>query len=110
MNVLYIEDSLDIGQLVKELLELNNHTVVWVQDRKDLPESFQGFDVVVSDYNVPGGEFATTKQKCIDTNTPLLLCSGNPLARAEHDTFLDKTELHTKLVNMVESISKKEGA
>jgi CheY-like chemotaxis protein len=89
--------------LLKALLEDEGHTVIWVQNRQEIPQDLSGFSVVVSDYHVPGGVFEDTVSVCQRCNVPLVLISGGVLNHP-HRPFLYKpfgTEELLEVVNKV---------
>lgn len=105
MKILYVEDCLDLGECVKSIMELMGHEVVWFQSRAELPESFIGYDLVVSDFNVPGGEFQDTKRRCDTMGIPLLLLSGNPDAADQHENFIPKPFGRAVLTEKISQLS-----
>ena len=108
MKIFYIEDDQDLGEMVYELLTENGHDVIWIIDRANLPSDFKGFDLVISDYEVPGGEFEWTKTRCELDGVPLILASGGgwDTAEAPHHPLLDKPFSLEALIDMVNEVVK----
>jgi len=102
MKILYIEDNDLLGQCVKDLLEDNGHEVTWFQDRAKIPQIISSYNLVVSDFNVPGGHFDETANMCAKQNIPLLLTSGNP--NAKYKNSLPKPFQIEELIASVERL------
>lgn len=107
MKILYIEDNQDIGELTYMLLTENSHEVLWVQNRQDIPQVLSQFELVVSDYNVPGGTFEETVTNCERAGIPLLLVSGNHLAHYKNSC--PKPYSPDKLIQSIERLVKSAG-
>lgn len=104
MKLLYIEDSPEIGTLVTRILESVGHEVLWLKNRTELPASMAPFDAVLSDFEVPGGEFIDTKNACAREGVPLLLMSGNDVAASHHDNFLAKPFSPKEIMKRVQDL------
>lgn len=117
MKILYIEDDSELGMMISEILSVKGHMVVWVQDRsyvnKHDNKDYSAYDLVISDFEVPGGTFQHTKECCEEQGVPLLLASGSTFAfGAPHENYLPKPfnmeQLLTKISDLM-NVPKKLG-
>ena len=109
MKILYIEDSHDLALVTMDFLEKSGHKIVWVDTREKLPASMLDFDLVISDFRVPGGEFVDTKVLCDKESVPLILMSSIFDIESHHNNCLSKPYLPEQLTKMIQQVTK-EGA
>ena len=80
INILLMEDELDLGETLKEMLELEGYGVTWVKDGGEASDvSFEEkFDLYIFDINVPeinGLELVESLRNAED-NTPVIFISA----------------------------------
>jgi len=80
INILLMEDELDLGETLQEMLELEGYVVTWVKDGDEASEvSFEEkFDLYIFDINVPeinGLELVEALRDAED-NTPVIFISA----------------------------------
>ncbi|SFV53970.1 two-component response regulator [hydrothermal vent metagenome] len=80
INILLMEDELDLGETLQEILEAEDYVVTWVKDGDEASEvSFEKkFDLYIFDINVPeinGLELVEALRNAED-NTPVIFISA----------------------------------
>lgn len=110
LKILYIEDSHDLAIVVLDCLKKEGHEVEWIDNRGKLPADFSPFDFVLSDFQVPGGDFHQTKELCEKFAKPLLLVSGDNFgAEPPHPEFLPKPFSASALTEKIVEVVRKTG-
>ena len=103
MNILLVEDNTELAICLWETLIDEGHEVTWAKDRKDIPPKLSAFNMVLSDYHVPGGTFEQTELACEKQNVPLLLMSGG-MFNSPHRPFLAKPFDNLELLELVNRV------
>lgn len=109
MRLLYIEDSEDLGMIAVEIFKQQGFITTWIKDRALHPQDVSQFDMVVSDFHVPNGEFSMTKKLCAEQNVPLLLVSGGLDAEIaqHHDHWMTKPFDKNVLIEKINELSQR---
>jgi len=80
INILLMEDELDLGETLQEMLELEGYVVTWVKDGGEASDiSFEKkFDLYVFDINVPeiNGLELVESLRHVEDNTPVIFISA----------------------------------
>ena len=80
LRVLHLEDNPRDAELIQNKLDCEGCKIVWAADREafEAALSREPFDVVVSDYNLPGYDGITAMKRAIATQpgTPVIIISG----------------------------------
>ena len=77
-KILYIEDDLEIGSIVKEDLELRGYFVDWMTSGEKAVESLKDADIVILDVMLPGLDGFTVGQRLKNSRpeVPILMLSA----------------------------------
>lgn len=77
-NILYIEDDLDIGNLVKEDLEQRGYLVNWMTSGEEAENSLEDIDLIILDVMLPGLDGFTVGQRLKNSRPeiPILMLSA----------------------------------
>jgi len=105
MNILYIEDNKALGEVTTELLTLEGHYVIWYTERPWTLD-ISRYDLVISDYEVPGSTFEVTKAQCDKEHLPLLLVSGTTFDEVPHNHYLRKPFELSTLLDSIKEVMK----
>jgi len=100
MNILCIEDNKAMGEVMLDLLMSVGHDVAWLTKRPS-EINLSSFDLVISDYEVPGVSFEHTQKQCEKKRLPLLLVSGTVFAEVPHNHYLPKPFHCADLLNSI---------
>ncbi|MCD6319591.1 MAG: response regulator transcription factor [Candidatus Desulfofervidaceae bacterium] len=91
MKVLLVEDDLTLGESLKEYLELNDITVKWLSDDREVEDVFltESFDVIVLDLilKYQRGEDILKNLRGRGINTPVLVLTAKKALRDKEVCF-----------------------
>ena len=79
---MFVDDEEEIREIAKENLEGHGYEVILKKNGIEAIEEFEKdinqFDIVITDMNMPGmaGEKLSTELKKINSNTPIVMCTG----------------------------------
>ncbi|MGK0290888.1 MAG: CheY-like chemotaxis protein [bacterium] len=83
LSIIFVDDEDLMLELGKAMLEELGYQSIYINSSKEALKTFQdnpqGFDLVITDYNMPnmkGNELATKLRK-IRSNIPIILSTGN---------------------------------
>lgn len=82
-NIFLVEDDANFGSVLKSYLELNNFTVVWINDGKNAIRRFkeEKFNIGILDIMLPNidGLTLVKDMKLIDKNIPIIFLTAKTL-------------------------------
>jgi CheY-like chemotaxis protein len=110
--ILYADDSPNILEAWKILLEQNGYEVLTATDGKEAVEAFVSHpvDLVLLDYHMPqmDGGVAAAHMKACKTDVPIALLSADDLSPLSNlkavDAFVSKSESITRVLGIVDHL------
>lgn len=104
MKILLVEDTIELGELIKDHLEDQGHEVKHVLEAKSALEALglDDFDLVITDYNMPGMnglEFYSEVKKAIP-NQRVWMASNTWDQRVENQFLQEGGEYFTDKLNI----------
>lgn len=124
INVIYVDDELNLLQLVKIFLERNEDisvkTINTIGEAIEfIKKEYSSIDVIISDYQMPGMSMAEFLEHIKDFKIPFIIFTGRSKEEIASEVINNETvcyfqkggipikEIYVKLINKIRQVAKK---